>query len=193
MRKLALVLGMALAASLTARGQFVVPTSYTATPGGTGLYTYFDDTGSQLTDGILGVDNWQADLGHGPAYEWVGWTMGNPSVMFNFASNVTIQTVQIGFNRTEGVNIYLPTSVSIGGTVFPLSSTDIPDGTRAFLNFNGSWTGNSLQVNLAAGGAYTFVDEMKFSTTNVPEPGVAAALLGGVALGWAVWRRRRNS
>src|SRR5580693_1478272 len=55
----------------------LVPISYTATPGeGTnqgGYYNYFDDTGHQLTNGIYGVNDYSADLGNGPAYEWVGW------------------------------------------------------------------------------------------------------------------------
>jgi len=191
MRKLALVLGWALTASLTARAQFVVPTSYTATPGGVGGYTYFDDTGSQLTDGVLGVDDYTADLGNGNAYEWVGWTDPNPMITFFFPSSITLQTVEIGFNRNNGAGIYLPASVSINGTVFNLNGDEIPDGTRDFLNYHGAWTGSMLQVDLTAAGSYTFVDEMKFSTANVPEPGMAAALLGATALGWAVWRRKR--
>ena len=63
--------------------QVVIPTGYTATPGEGqaqgGSYNYFDDTGHQLTDGVFGVNDWTANLGHGNAYEWVGWISVDPS------------------------------------------------------------------------------------------------------------------
>ncbi|MFM7696730.1 MAG: hypothetical protein ACKO6G_08675, partial [Vulcanococcus sp.] len=55
------------------------PVNYTATPAEGqaqgGSYNYFDDTGSQLTDDILGYYDWTANLGNGQAYEWVGWRL----------------------------------------------------------------------------------------------------------------------
>jgi hypothetical protein len=193
MRKLALALVLTIVAVVPARAQFVVPTSYTATPGGVGGFTYFDDTGSQLTDGIYGVDDYTADLGNGNAYEWVGWTDPNPTITFNFPSSITVQSVLIDFNRNEGAGIYLPANVTIGGTVFNLNGDEIDFGTRGTLIYNGSWTGSSLQVDLTANGSYTFVDEMKFSTAVVPEPGLTAAFIGAAALAWATWRRRGDS
>jgi len=190
MQKLTLVLALTVVAAVPARAQFVVPSFYTATPGGVGGFTYFDDTGSQLTDGVYGVDDYTADLGQGNAYEWVGWTDPNPTITFDFPSSITVQSVLIDFNRNEGAGIYLPANVTIGGTVFNLNGDEIDFGTRGTLVYNGSWTGSSLDVDMSAAGPYTFVDEVKFATTTVPEPSVAAALLGAAALGWATWRRR---
>ena len=39
----------------------------------TGTYQYHDWTGEQLIDGSYGTMPWFANLGNGPAYEWVGW------------------------------------------------------------------------------------------------------------------------
>src|SRR5262245_4863952 len=62
----ALLLGIATPA---AHAQFIVPASYTSTPGQGqaegGSLNYFDDGGVQLTDTILGVNDWQANLGNG--------------------------------------------------------------------------------------------------------------------------------
>jgi hypothetical protein len=116
---------------LAARAQLVVPVSYTEnSTGSTGEFTYFDTTPpSKLTDGVLGTDNWQADLGHGPAAEWVGWDNGViPSLVFTFTGGPTINQVQVGFNRSEEVNIFLPTAVTINGTVFPVPDCGQPVG-----------------------------------------------------------------
>jgi hypothetical protein len=52
-------------------GSYIVPLNYTATPGQGqtqgGTYNYFDDTNNQLIDGILGVNDWTANLGNGAA------------------------------------------------------------------------------------------------------------------------------
>ncbi len=156
-----------------------------------GSFDYFDETGSQLTDGVFGVDSWNADLGNGPAYEWVGWRVADPVITFNFASSVTLQSVIIGFNRHEGVLIFLPPTVKIGGDTFTLGGSELDNGTRGDLSFSGSWTGNSLQIELADadGSHWIFVDEIRFEA--IPEPRVVelAAALGVV--GFVLKRRFR--
>ena len=116
-----------------ARAQLVTSVSYTATAGQTGLFTYFDDTGVQLTDGILGANDWTLDLGHGNAQEWVGWNTVGPTLSFTFTGSPTVHEVQIGFNRGEvSGNIFLPASVMISGSTFALGGDEIADGTREF-------------------------------------------------------------
>ncbi len=177
----------------------IVPASYTATTGQGwaegGTWNYFDDTGVQLTDGIYGVDNWTANLGYGNAQEWVGWITVNPTLTFAFNSPVTVNKVSIDFARAEpGAGIYLPTQVTIGGVAFALSGAELADQTRGTLEFVGSWTGNSLSVEITTRGRnWVFVDEVQFSA--VPEP---AHWAGASGLGLVVfclhrrWRMQRN-
>ncbi len=174
----------ALFSSLPADAQSVIPTGYSATPGEGisqgGVYNYYDDTGSQLTDGIYGANDWSADLGNGPAYEWVGWLVADPAIAFQFSAPVTIRQVGIDFNLNQTSSILLPTTVTIGNTDFTVDPNAIPDGTRGTLYFNGNWTGSSLTVDLMDCNTsdWIFVDEITFSSAAVPEPSVFG-LLGG--------------
>lgn len=167
----------------------IAPTSYTSTPAeGTaqgGAVDYFDDSFTQLIDGIYGQNYWKADTGNGPAFEWVGWRVADPEITFQFANPVTIDRVGIDFNRTEPTGlIYLPTTVTIGGTEFTLAPDALPQSTRGTLYFDGSWTGTTLTVSLADNdpSRWILVDEIKFcgSPAAVPEP--TAFALAGVGL-----------
>ena len=161
----------------------VVPTSYTATVGD---FRYIDHTGSQLTDGVIGANDYAANN----AYEWVGWIFNDPTITFTFDKAVTINTVNIGFNHATFTGIETPSSVTVGGTVFSLSRTAVDDNTRRDLSFNGSWTGSSLTIDLARRNGFVnpniypyslvFVDEVSFDGGSaVPEPStiIAGALL----------------
>ncbi len=183
MKKLYSLIGVLSLSALSSLAGLVVPTSYTATPGEVGAYSYFDDTGKQLTDGVTGGNYWAADLGNGPAYEWVGWYTVNPTITFQFDKPVTINTVSIDFNRGEVSGISIPSSVTVGGTPFSLSQDALTDGSRGYLSFNGSWTGSSLTIGLVRRDNYNrwiFMDEVKFDGVSaVPEPStiIAGALL----------------
>jgi hypothetical protein len=174
--------------SSTGDAQSVLSTSYTATPGEgirqTGTYNYYDETGSQLTDGIYGANDWSANLGNGPAYEWVGWLIANPVITFQFSTSVTINQVGIDFNRNELDTIFLPSTVTIGGTGFSVDPNAIPDDTRGTVYFNGNWTGSTLSVNLADNNTsdWIFVDEITFNNVAVPEPSVFGLMAGGFGL-----------
>ena len=187
--------------SLPADAQSVLPTSYVATPGEGisqgGTYNYFDDTGSQLTDGIYGVNDWSANLGNGPAYEWVGWRSTDPVITFQFSAPVTINQVGIDFNLNQSASILLPTTVTIGGTDFSVNPNAISDDTRGTLYFNGNWTGSSLTVDLVDSTVcdtrnWIFVDEITFSNAAVvPEPSSSILLAGGFGL-LVLWLRHHK-
>ena len=171
MRKL-LRIGFAVGAMLvsTSQGQEVVmPVSYVSTPGQgrpLGLYDYFDDTGSQLTDGAIGMNNVVADLGNGPAYEWVAWKTVEPTITFTFSEPlVLITSVQLGLARSDGLNrIHLPSTVTVGGTMFAPSGVEIANDTRGFLTFSGSWSGTNIAIQLSDNDPawWVFLDEVRF-------------------------------
>lgn len=174
--------------------QFVTPSGYTlSTPGEGqaqgGSFNYFDDGGNQLTDGILGANNWAANLGNGPAYEWVGWVRNEPTITFNFASPVDIDLVEIGFNRATGAGIYIPSTVTIAGNPTALVDGNYINGARHWISFATNLNNvTSVNISLSDGNAnrWIFVDEIRFSV--VPEPTTLALLAGGSL---ALLRRRR--
>jgi hypothetical protein len=184
--------------SLPADAQSVIPTSYVAMPGEGvnqgGTYNYYDDTGSQLTDGIYGANAWSANLGNGPAYEWVGWRIANPEIAFQFSTPETISHVGIDFNRTESDGLFLPSTVTIDGTAFTVDPNAIPDDTRGTVYFYGDWTGSTVTVDLSDNNTsdWIFVDEFTFNSVCVPEPSVFGILAGGFGL-LILCLRGRNS
>ena len=82
----------------------------------------------------------------------------------------------------------------IGSTTFSLVGDEIADQNQGFLTFSGSWSGNSLDVKFVdkPGDNFTFVSEVQFDGTPVPEPGTAL-LLGIGCVGVAALRRRRSA
>ena len=175
----------------------VLPTNYIATPGEGiaqgGFNNYFDETGGQLTDGILGVNDWSANLGNGIAYEWVGWRVADPVISFQFSGPATITQVGIDFNRAESSLIFLPSTVSIGSTDFTVAPDAIADASHGTLFFNGLWSGTTLTINLVdcSSNDWVFVDEISFNTATVPEP--SALVLLSIGLGCLTLRLRRTN
>lgn len=138
----------------------LTPTSYVHNNGASGSYP--DDTGSQLTDGLLNNIIPSVNLGTPDSFNWVGWDLGrNPSVTFNFGQIVTVNQVSIDTVRWEPAGVYLPTQVKIGSSLFSVGS-GYTNMDKALLTFNGSWTGSSLTLDMTAGGYWTFVDEVSF-------------------------------
>lgn len=171
-----------------ASAQEVIPSGYTYTspPEGqaqNGTFNYFDDTGTQLIDGILGSSNWNADFGNGPAYEWVGWNIANPTIDFTFAAPVGISRVEIGLNRTDFAGIFIPSTVTIAGSTFNLPADLLADRNRGWASFDVNLApGSTLALTLADAGfnRWIFVDEVRFFV--IPEPTSLLALAAFVPL-----------
>ena len=150
--------------------QLIVPSMYTATLGegiaASGDFDYFDESLNQLTDGIIGDNDWTKDLGNGNAHEWVGWLTIDPTIDFTFSSLVSISQISIGFSHSEAAGIYLPKSVEINGKLFKLKGTEIANGKRGFINFDIQYSGTNVNIGLADNDSnrWIFVDEIKFTT-----------------------------
>jgi len=139
---------------------------YAAPPGETGMVTLLDDTGSQLSDGIKGTDDFLADLGSGSAYEWVGWTdLTEPvTLTFTFEGDNDIASVEIGFNHREGLGIFVPQIVTINGVDFELSADAVPNNQRKDIVFKGPFSGSEVQIVLHhRGRGWILVDEVHFT------------------------------
>jgi PEP-CTERM motif len=166
----------------------ITPTSYSYTNGTpAGESAYLDTDLTKLTDGLAGT----ASPVDGT---WVGWQFsdgGAAQITFNFASSVTIANVDLSLLRSDIGNVQLPESVTINADSFAVS--DFPtDNTSGFVDFAGSWTGDSIVVTLNHPGQthWVFINEAVFSTpADAPEPATFA--LAGMALAGLILARKR--
>ena len=143
--------------------------SYTAPPGERGMVSYFDDTGNQLADGILGADDILVDQGLGTAYEWVGWTdLTDPvTLTFSLEGDVSITAVKIGFNHREGLGVFVPSRVTINGKSFEPDANAVPNNQRSDLTFTGPFSGPVVDIVLHhRGRGWILVDEISFISGN---------------------------
>jgi hypothetical protein len=139
--------------------------NYTAPPGETGMVAYFDDTGSQLTDGKKGSDDILTDLGLGTAYEWVGWTdLTEPvTLTFTLPAQAKVSTVEIGLNHRDGLGVFVPAAVTINGVSFEPDAQAVPNNQRADLTFSGPFDGPVVTIVLNhRGRGWILVDEVGF-------------------------------
>ncbi len=205
------VLGASTASAATVSALY-----YDMQNGGSGAFTYYDDSytcvnlvacsanGTQgtdysslfggkgdLTDGVIASANWFST----PA-PYVGWQNFDPLIQFHFAPGTSIHSVTIFFDDSGGA-----------GTVSPPASFDFTNGgpTQNFLvGTNPSPTNPYSQTFNVALGATTQLDitshrrnnwqmisEIQFdgSQSSVPEP--ASGLLAIAGLGLVPLLRRR--
>lgn len=159
-----------------------------------GSYNYSDWGGAQLTDGQYGTAPWYANLGNGPAYEWVGW-VHDPvvNIDFDFGSATNINKVNIGTVQDHVNDVVLPSAEllssldgvnwsSIASIYSPESSLN--NNQYKTLEFdNISATSQYFRVSLmhSLNGPWTFADEVDFyqDVSAVPEPSMVMLLATG--------------
>lgn len=144
---------------------YLTPTSYTAPPGETGMVSYQDETGNQLSDGITGTDDILADQGSGTAYEWVGWTEATDPITltFTFTGEVGLSAVVIGINHRDGLGVFVPDSVTINEQSYPLTADAVANNQRKDLVFDGPFSGPQVEIALHhRGRGWILIDEVRF-------------------------------
>ncbi|HEY8994298.1 MAG TPA: hypothetical protein VIM71_06545 [Lacunisphaera sp.] len=187
--------GVCLAIQLAASP--ITPTSYSYNQAPWG---YWDDTGSQLTDGLYNALIPGVNLATPDAYNWVGFAGGTPSVTFNFGASVTINSLALSMANWTPAAVYLPNLVVINSSNFAVNPGSYPNMDHVLLSFNGSWTGNSLTLTLtpAYTGVWTFVDEVTFTKADpttkpantVPDASATLPLMAAALSGLFVARKK---
>jgi hypothetical protein len=150
----------------------------------------------QLTDGIAASDIWfpvENGAGTGPYVGWWDFYAPSPLVTFTFAANPTIDSIAIHLDNSNLGGVNAPTDIKIDGQSYSFTAPSL--GTAGWVSFTGlSLTGNQHSVQFVqAPGTYTFVSEVSFAGTTVPEPGQWALLGAGFGLlGGAMRHQRRG-
>ncbi len=163
--------------------------------------SYPDTGGGELTDGTANGPAWPAPVVLADVAYLVGWQTTLPTITFNFASTVTINSVSAFFaDSDDAAGVSLPATVTLGdgasfSQVFTVTNP-AGSGTTVQSVFNGfSLTTNTLTLRFTLGTAqqWTMLSEVHaFGTAAVPEPASTGLVLGAAALGLVATRRRRT-
>jgi hypothetical protein len=138
---------------------------YTAPPGETGMVSFADETGSQLSDGVQGIDDILADQGSGTGYEWVGWTEQTEPVTLTFtlADDAQVFAVELGIYHRDGLGIFVPSRITINGVGFDLAADAVPNNQRSTLTLSGPFEGGKVTIMLNhRGRGWIMLDEVRF-------------------------------
>jgi len=197
--------------SSMAQAAIVSPTSYDLLNGNSGSFNYWDDsyTGSgnnqvngasltgglgDLTDGVIATQNWNLVEGpSGPQGPYVGWVNINPTVNFHFDSVVSIDTITVYADDSNGYGgVAAPLSITINGTNFSVADPASADPlvlTFDNLNLNTA----DVDITFYRRSSWVFVSEVTFENASaVPVP-AAAWLFGSGLLGLIGMSRKKAS
>ena len=138
---------------------------YSAPAGETGMVSFADETGSQLSDGVLGSDDILADQGNGTGYEWVGWSEQTEPVTLTFSLSMVgeVSEVVLGIYHRDGLGIFVPSRVTVNGKTFDLAADAVPNNQRGDLTFDGPFDGGTVTIVLNhRGRGWIMLDEVRF-------------------------------
>lgn len=181
----------------------VTPTSYDMVNGGSGGYTYHDETYNgtgntsvdyaqlsggtgDLTDGVIAGNNWPIDN-----LKYVGWRNTNPSITFNFAQSYAFNSVTVYFDDSNGSGGVMPPA-SIAALGQTLAIDDLASGTPYSVTMSlGGTTTDQIVLDITRKNQWIMVSEVTFDAEVAPVPVPASGLLMLAALGGLAARRRR--
>jgi hypothetical protein len=130
----------------------------------------------QLFDGIKGNDDWNLDLGAGPAQEWVAWAVPKVVISVLFPKPRYVSFLRLGLNNRSVGGVLQPPEIylrfSLDGKnwsnahVYKLAdSTEpaIPQGRRGDIQLLiPEQKAQYVSITFATPGSWTFVDELGF-------------------------------
>ena len=137
-------------------------TSYSSNAGARGSDTYKDHTGSQLTDGVIGTNEWEVKKFNALAYDWVGWGKGQAQTVFEFGEPVEVKRIFIGFHRATSNGIRIPLTVSINDREYNLDPNSVANNSRKFIEFETDIESETIQILMSSSG-FLFIDEIIFA------------------------------
>jgi hypothetical protein len=117
----------------------------------------------------------------------------DPTVTFHFAGSPTITDIQIQMDNTQVGGVFAPAAILFDGVAAPFTAP--APGSVGVVDFSGlHLTGGVLTVQFdQQPTTWTFVSELSFFGSSVPEPGAWMLLIGGLALTGAALRHRRSA
>lgn len=147
----------------------------------------------QLTDGIVGVDDWRVDLGNGPWFEWVGWRTPSPTLIFDLGWVRPVTGVSV-FVNNAGIGaerLYESLSVRFSEDkvswafpeTFTTTTAERNDPSARYIDelFAAQRTARYVEVTFIDSDplAWIFIAEVSF----IPTPSASmACLIGAVAV-----------
>lgn len=210
---MALGLGLSVPAMATqlAVTRYDMPNGGGASTGGSSNYWDRNYTGSgctscdyaslsggvgDLTDGIVASDTWypmESLAGTGPYVGWWDYYAASPIVTFFFAGNPTVDSVAVHLDNSNFGGVTAPTTIRIDGQSYGFTAPTV--GTAGWVTIGGlALTGNQHSIQFVqAPNSYTFVSEVSFTGSTVPEPRQWALLMLGFAAMGGAMRHRRHS
>ncbi|WP_292932179.1 PEP-CTERM sorting domain-containing protein [Novosphingobium sp. PASSN1] len=147
-----------------------------------------------LTDGVAAAAIWfpvEDGNGYGPYVGWWDFYAPSPIVNFVFAGGVTVDGIAIHLDNSNFGGVIAPTDIKVDGQSYSFTAPTL--GTAGWVTLTGlNLTGSQHSIQFVqAPNTYTFVSEVQFNGSLVPEPGQWALFgLGFAALGGALRRRR---
>lgn len=176
-------------------GVYYLDDTYAGLITGGGEKNYSGGLG-QLTDGFVPTQNYNAyENASTPGGPYVAWNLlANVRIGFDFDGLFAFTSATFYFDDKDGAfGVTQPTELTINGI-----SSLIPDndGTSPFgftLNLQGLGPTDRLDVQIKAGGQWTFLSEVDFegAPALVSLPGGIGLMMGALALTLAMKRRRR--
>jgi hypothetical protein len=201
-------------AAVSAQAGTVSPASYDSINGfgqaSGGLFNYWDaaynGTGQtttdgaaltgglgDLADGVVPTQAWdqvESAAGNGP---YVGWKELDPTITFHFASPVSLDAITVYADNANGDGgVAAPKGITVDGTFYAFATPEVK-GPVALTTSGLSFTGQDLTVTVNRNAYWTFVSEVAFSGSAVPEPSTVALQALGLGLVACAIRRRQRS